>query len=143
MSTTKAIVDLPKDKAVILFDGVCNVCNGFVQFMIPRDPKGYFKFASLQSEIGQQILKAYDLPAEELSTVILVEGGKVYTHSDVAIRASRHMSGLWPAFSIFSVVPRFLRDGIYNWIARNRYRWFGQREQCMIPTPDIRQRFLG
>jgi len=127
----------------MLFDGVCNVCNGFVQFMIPRDPKGYFKFASLQSEIGQQIMEAYELPTEELSTVIMVENGKVYTHSDVALRASRRMSGLWPVFTVFSVVPRFIRDGMYNWIARNRYRWFGQREQCMIPTPDIRQRFLG
>lgn len=127
---------------ILLFDGVCNLCNGFVQFVIKRDRKGYFKFASLQSDVGKELLEKHDLPVEEISTVVLIEGGKPYTHSDVGLRVARELGGAWPLFYVFIIVPRFIRDAVYKWIARNRYRWFGKKEACWLPTPDLKARFL-
>lgn len=133
----------PTDKPVLLFDGVCNLCNGFVQFVIKRDPKGKFRFAALQSEIGQTLLKKANMPTEELSTVVLYEDDKFYTHSSVPLRVVKKFGGAWPLLYGLVIVPKFIRDGIYDWIARNRYRWFGKRESCMIPTPELKSRFLG
>lgn len=133
----------PTDKPILLFDGVCNLCNGFVQFVINRDPKGKFRFAALQSEIGQTLLKKANMPTEELSTVVLYENDKFYTHSSVPLRVVKKFGGAWPLLYGLVIVPKFIRDGIYNWIARNRYRWFGKRESCMIPTPELKSRFLG
>ncbi|HMQ48338.1 MAG TPA: thiol-disulfide oxidoreductase DCC family protein [Saprospiraceae bacterium] len=129
-------------KAILLFDGVCNLCNGFVQFAIKHDPQGYYQFASLQSEAGRELLAAHHLPTHEISTVVLIEKGRVYTHSDVGLRMVRRFGGLWPLLTAFSIIPKPFRDGIYNWVARNRYRWFGQRESCMVPTPELKSRFL-
>lgn len=131
------------DKAILFFDGVCNLCNGFVQFVITRDKKGYFSFAALQSEIGQEYMQKAGMSVEELNTVILYEEGKFYTHSDVALRVVRNLTGLWPLFGVFWVVPKPIRDFIYNWIARNRYKWFGKKEACMLPRPEWKSRFLG
>lgn len=128
--------------AILLFDGVCNLCDGFVQFVIKRDPSGYFRFTSLQSEVGQEILKKHQMPADKITTVVLIEKGKVYTHSDVGLRVARHLGGFWPVFYALTIVPRFIRDAVYNWIARNRYRWFGKKEACMLPTPELKKRFL-
>lgn len=133
---------IPTDKPILLFDGVCNLCNGFVQFVIKRDPEGIFRFASLQSEIGQTLLAQAQMPTKEISTVVLYEGGKFYTHSDVGLRVFRKMGGAWSLLYGLMIIPKFIRDGIYNWIARNRYRWFGKRESCMIPTPELKSRFL-
>ncbi|HMO40400.1 MAG TPA: thiol-disulfide oxidoreductase DCC family protein [Saprospiraceae bacterium] len=133
---------VPTDKPILLFDGVCNLCNGFVQFVIRRDPHGKFLFAALQSEIGRQLLRQAQLPTDEISTVVLYDKGQFYTHSDVGLRVFRQMGGLWPVLYGLMIVPKFIRDRIYNWIARNRYRWFGQRETCMIPTPELKARFL-
>ena len=127
---------------ILLFDGVCNLCNGFVQFVIKRDPEGIFRFTALQSKAGQELLTAHQQEKSNLSTVILIENGRVYTHSDVALRVATRLGGAWSFFSVFSIIPRSFRDRIYNWIAQNRYRWFGKKEQCMIPTPDIKARFL-
>ena len=127
---------------ILLFDGVCNLCNGFVQFIIKRDPKGSFRFTALQSDAGQQLLTSHQQEKSDLSTVILIDNGQVYTHSDVALNVAKRLGGLWTLFLVFSIIPRSIRDRIYNWIARNRYRWFGEKEQCMIPTPDIKARFL-
>ncbi|MCB0704981.1 MAG: thiol-disulfide oxidoreductase DCC family protein [Saprospiraceae bacterium] len=128
---------------VLLFDGVCNLCNGFVQFVIKRDSKARFRFAALQSNSAQALLEqAGYANREDLDTVVLIENGKIYTHSDVALRVTGKLGGLWPLFSIFWVLPKFIRDAIYNWVARNRYRWFGKREACMIPTPELRERFI-
>jgi predicted DCC family thiol-disulfide oxidoreductase YuxK len=127
---------------VILFDGVCNLCNGFVQFLIERDPKRRYRYASLQSETGQALMRSAGLPADEINTVVLMEEGKAYTHSDVALRVARHMVGLWPLATVLYIVPKFLRDAIYNWVARNRYRWFGKKEACMVPTPELKSLFL-
>ncbi|AKQ46908.1 hypothetical protein TH63_16745 [Rufibacter radiotolerans] len=128
--------------ATILFDGVCNLCNGFVQFVITHDPKGHFKFASLQSEVGQEVLKAYGLPTTHFQSVLLLENGQLYSRSTAALRVVRHLSGAWSLLYGFTLVPRFLRDPAYDFVSRNRYRWFGQRESCMLPTPDLKARFL-
>ena len=130
------------DSPILLFDGVCNLCHHFVQFILKRDPKGHIRFASLQSELGQQLLKKHHIPQDQLDTVILIEKGKVYAHSDVAIRIVPYLNNLWPVLSVFRIVPRFLRDPIYNWIAANRYRWFGKQDQCLMPQPEWKDRFL-
>lgn len=128
--------------SIILFDGVCNLCNGFVQFLIVRDPKRRYRYASLQSETGKALMESVGLSLEKMDTVVLIEGGKAYTLSDVPLRVARHMSGLWPLFAVFYILPKALRDAVYKWIARNRYKWFGKREACMVPTPELRSLFL-
>ena len=131
------------DHGYILFDGYCNLCSGAVQFIIPRDPKGYFKFASLQSEWTDQLSEALNRDLSTEDSIVLIEKGRVYRESTAVLRIARKMKGLWPAFSILLVLPRGLRDGLYRWIARNRFNWFGQREQCMAPTPEVKNRFLS
>jgi predicted DCC family thiol-disulfide oxidoreductase YuxK len=129
-------------KPIVLFDGVCNLCNGFVQTLIRLDPQAKFQFASLQSEFGQDVMRKAQLPLNELNTVILYDNGAIFTHADVPLEIARRLGGFWKLFLVFKIVPRILRNRLYNWVARNRYRWFGQRESCMIPTPELRQRFL-
>lgn len=145
MTTTSEISNISFEQPIVLFDGVCNLCNGFVQFIIKRDKKGIVRFASLQSDFGQQVLQKFNLGSgtDQLSTVILIENNKAYTHSDVALRLVKYLGYAWPILSIFRILPRFIRDGIYNWIAKNRYRWFGKSETCMIPNRNIENRFLG
>ncbi|MEX2460596.1 MAG: thiol-disulfide oxidoreductase DCC family protein [Paenibacillaceae bacterium] len=127
---------------IILFDGVCNLCNRVVKFMIPRDPNRYFYYAALQSDAGDQLLKQYPLSTKEINTIILIQNGKLYTKSTAALLVARKLPGLWPVLAIFMVIPRFLRDPIYEWIARNRYKWFGQKTECMMPTLETKMRFL-
>ena len=134
---------IPTGKSLLLFDGVCNLCNGFVQFTIPRDAENNFVFASLQSEVGQKVLERIKYDQEELSTVILLEEEQVYTHSSVALRMVRKFPGAWPLLYGLVIIPRPIRDAIYNWVAANRYRWFGKKDACWIPTPDLRERFIG
>ena len=110
--------------------------------MIRIDPKGKFQFAALQSEFGQEVMGKAKLPVNELNTVILYHNGKIFTHSDVPLEICRLLGGFWRLFLIFKLIPRALRNRIYNWVARNRYRWFGKSESCMIPTPELRERFL-
>ncbi len=141
-SVEKASAIIPRDKPILLFDGVCNLCNGFVQFVIRHDPQGQFRFAALQSEAGQALLREAQLPTDEISTVVMYEDGAFYTHSDVGLRVLRRLGGLWsPAYALI-IIPRFIRDQIYNWVARNRYCWFGRREYCMAPIPELKARFL-
>lgn len=134
--------NIPKDKPILLFDGVCNLCNGFVQFIIKNDPNAKFRFAALQSEVGQQLLQEAKMSMNDLNTVVFYDEEKFYTHSDVGLRVARHLGGWWTSFLIFKIIPKSLRDGIYNWIAKNRYRWFGKRESCIIPTAELKARFL-
>lgn len=141
MTNDPAVPD--ENGAVVLFDGVCNLCNGSVQFIVRHDPAGRFRFASLQSEAGQALLRRHGLDPDDLFSVILVEGGRAYARSDAALRIARGLSGPLKAAGALRVVPRPLRDAVYGWVARNRYRWFGRREACMIPTPELRARFLG
>ena len=129
--------------ATILFDGVCNLCNGFVQFVLRHDPEEYFRFSSLQSEAAAALLAAHgSAPVMEPETVMLIENGKVYTHSEAALRILRRLSGPWSWLYAGMVVPRVLRDAVYRIVARNRYRWFGRQESCMLPTPALKARFL-
>jgi predicted DCC family thiol-disulfide oxidoreductase YuxK len=127
---------------IILFDGICNLCNSSVLFVIRQDRHQKFKFASLQSAYGQQQMQYFHLPSGELSTVLLIKNGKLYQKSNAALEIARNLSGLWPLFYIFKVIPPFIRDGVYDWIARNRYRWFGKKNECMIPTPELKARFV-
>lgn len=130
-------------QSVILFDGVCNLCNGFVQFVIERDKKGVYHFASLQSETARELLGNYAKDyCNQLDTVVLLEGDAVYTHSDVALRVAGQIGGAWKILLLGYLLPKRFRDAIYGFVARNRYRWFGRKDQCMVPTPDIVSRFL-
>ena len=127
---------------IILFDGVCNLCNNSVQFIIKRDKKKQFRFASLQGKFGQEFLKKNNLPADTFNSFILLEDEKIYTRSTGALRMLKHLGGGWSLFYAFIILPKFIRDGVYNWIARNRYKWFGKKDACMIPTPELKERFL-
>ena len=128
---------------VILFDGVCNLCSSSVQFVIKHDPKKQFRFASLQSDFGQSVLKKFNLPANQLNSFILLENDKIYTRSGGALRVTKKLNGLWPALYAFIIVPPFIRNAVYNFIAKNRYKWFGKKEACWLPTPELRKLFLG
>jgi len=123
---------------IVLFDGVCNLCNGAVQFILRRDPRGRFRFAALQSEAARQLLKG-DAPPE---TMVLIESGKTYTKSGAALRIARGLRFPWPVWYGLLIVPRPLRDLVYDWVAHNRYKWFGKRDTCVVPTPQMRGRFL-
>lgn len=129
--------------AVILFDGVCNFCNGAVNFIIDRDREGYFKFAPLQSEAGEKLMAEHGIDKAQTDSVILVEDGRVYTYSTAALRVARKMDGAWKWFYAFIFVPKFIRDFFYKLFAKYRYRMFGRQDACMLPTPEIRARFLA
>ena len=126
----------------ILFDGVCNFCNGAVNFTIKRDKKRTLKFAPLQSDAGQQLLRQFNLSTNQFNSFVFIEKGVVYTQSTAALKVSKYLTTFWPLLQGFIIVPAFIRDGIYNFIAKNRYKWFGKKEQCMMPTTAIRERFL-
>ena len=131
------------DQPIVLFDGVCNLCNGAVQFIIRHDKKNIFMFASLQSEVGRKILEQYNFPLDELNSFILIENNKAYTRSTGALRVAKKLNGLWPLLYGFIIIPKFIRDSIYNWVAENRYKWFGKKDACMIPTPELKTKFLS
>ena len=127
---------------VIFFDGICNLCNSFVQFIIKRDPGARFRFASLQSEVGRGAMKESRLPAASLSTVVYLKEGHYYFKSSAALHILKDLGRGWSLLYGFILIPKPLRDGIYDVLARNRYRLFGKRAECMIPTPDLQDRFL-
>lgn len=131
------------DHSIILFDGVCNLCNKSVQYVIRHDPEKQFRFASLQSGAGQELLKKYNLPTNNFNSFVLVEDGRAYTRSGAALRVAKQLKGWSRLLYGFIIVPPFIRDGVYKLIANNRYRWFGERQSCMIPTPDLQSRFLN
>lgn len=133
---------LKAGKSLVLFDGVCNLCNGIVQFLLKRDPGERFVFASLQSATGQSILEHFHLPASEMKSLVLIEKDQVYLRSDAALQIARRLNGLWPLLYAGWIIPRPVRHRIYDWIATNRYRWFGQSEQCLLPKPEWKERFL-
>ncbi|MBA2561860.1 MAG: thiol-disulfide oxidoreductase DCC family protein [Chitinophagaceae bacterium] len=130
-------------QSIILFDGVCNLCNSAVQFIIKRDKKNYFRFASLQSAHGQELLSNYNLPLNDLNSFVLIENEKAYTRSTGALRVSKKLNKLWPLLYSFIIIPKFIRDSVYKWIAGNRYKWFGKKSECMIPSPQLKARFLN
>ena len=126
------------DRPVILFDGVCNLCAGSVQFVIERDSGKQFRFASLQSPAAERLLGR----REDLESVILLQNGKTYRKSGAALRIARRLDGLWPLLAVLLVIPGFLRDAVYDWIGRRRYRMFGKRDVCWTPQPELADRFL-
>ena len=134
--------DLRSSQALVCFDGVCNLCNGAVQWIIQRDEKRVFRFASLQSELGREVLDSLHEDEKTLDSVLLVHKGKVFSRSDAALQICHLLGGWYALLAWARMIPRFLRDPLYDWVARNRYRWFGKREECMIPTPELRERFL-
>jgi len=133
---------LMKEKPVLLFDGMCNLCNGWVNFIIGRDPESRIRFASLQSKAGRKLLNEYNLDPEKMDTVIFLDGENVYERSDAVIHLSRYLHGAARFVSAARFIPRSVRDGIYNLIARNRYLWFGKRDSCRLPGPGDKERFL-
>ncbi|KUF34977.1 MULTISPECIES: DCC1-like thiol-disulfide oxidoreductase family protein [unclassified Lysinibacillus] len=127
---------------IILFDGICNFCDSTVQFIIKHDEAGYFQFASLQSDIGQALLNQYNIP-KNIDSVILIEQGNVSLESTAALNICRKLDGLWPCFYAFILVPPFIRNALYRLFAKQRYRLFGQKSECLLPTPSQRRRFLS
>jgi predicted DCC family thiol-disulfide oxidoreductase YuxK len=129
-------------EGIILFDGVCNLCNASINFILDRDPRACFRFAALQSPAGQRLLRQHNLSTGELQSLVLIESGRAFTRSTAALRIARRLTFPWNLLYAFIALPRFLRDPLYNLIARHRYRWFGKREACRMPTPDLADRFL-
>lgn len=127
---------------IILFDGVCNLCNGAVSFVMKQDRKKVFKFASLQSEAAQQLLREHgDL--KKLDSFILLEDSKLFQKSIAALNVLKQFPWYWQWAQVFWIVPRFIRDAMYDFIAKNRYKWFGKKDQCMLPAPELKDRFLS
>ena len=141
MNNTNLKKSLPSDKQILLFDGVCNLCDKFVQFVLRHDHKELFVFASLQSSIGQQLLQEYSLN-KDLTTVILLSNDKAYTHSDVALKVYYSLGGWLKITYLAYLIPKPIRDIIYTWIADNRYRLFGKQDQCIVPKVEWKARFL-
>lgn len=127
---------------LVLFDGECHFCDSSVQFIIKRDKKALFSFASLQSEMGQDIRKRHRVPAD-LDSLLVVTDGKCYTRSAAALKICKHLDGGWKFLYILILVPRPIRDFFYQIVARNRYKWFGKKESCTLPSPEVRKRFLS
>ena len=132
----------PGSGPVILFDGVCNLCNGSVLFVIKRDPQGIFRFATLQGSVARELLVKHDMDSDALYSIILVDGSRVYQRSRAALEVVKRLTGLWPLLYVFIIVPPFLRDAVYDWISSNRYQWFGKKNECTIPTPELKSRFI-
>ena len=132
-----------KQSSIILFDGVCNLCNSSVQFVIKHDKDKKFMFASLQSTAGQLLLKQFDLPVQDFNSFILIENEKVFLKSTAALMVAKQLKGAVKLLYGFIVVPPFIRNGAYNFIAKNRYKWFGKKESCILPTPELKARFLN
>ena len=128
---------------VILFDGICNLCNSSVQFIIKHDPHAVFKFASLQSEQGRMLLKKYQFADNDLTSFVLIMNNKVYTKSTAALQVLKQLKGALSLLYGFIIVPAFIRDAVYNMVAKHRYKWFGKRNECMVPSPSLQNRFLN
>lgn len=127
---------------VLLFDGVCNLCNASVQWVLRHDRQGVFRFAALQSETGQRLLAGFGLEQRSFDSVVLIAGNRIYTKSDAALEIVRRLGSPWSWLGIFRRVPRPLRNAVYDWVARHRYRWFGREERCWLPRPEWKERFL-
>ncbi len=127
---------------ILLFDGVCNLCNQTVQFIIEQDKKNIFRFAALQSEYGQNTLKKHQLFDNQLNSVVLVYKNKTYTHAAAPLEVLRLLGGFWQLGYIFKLVPSFFSNIVYRWVARNRYKWFGAKESCWLPTAELKSKFL-
>ena len=134
---------IPANYEIILFDGVCNFCNASINFVIDHDPEKHFKFAALQSEIGQQILTQFHLNIKAFDSVILLKNNQLYQKSEAALEITKHLSGVWKYLSIFKILPVFFLNFFYDIVAKNRYKIFGKSDSCRMPTPELRERFLS
>ncbi|UMB61456.1 DUF393 domain-containing protein [Lutibacter sp. A80] len=137
-------MDNTKNNYLILFDGVCNLCNASVKFIIKHDKKAHFKFASLQSDAAKELLLHYNLKKNYMDSIILIENNtNYYEKSTAALKIAQKLDGMFKLLYIFIVIPSFIRDWIYTYIANNRYKWFGKKDKCMIPTPETQNRFIN
>ncbi|MGG7034168.1 MAG: thiol-disulfide oxidoreductase DCC family protein [Flavobacterium sp.] len=135
--------NLPKNKKIVLFDGVCNLCNSSVLYIIKYDKEDQFRFVSLQSDLGKQIVKYIGIDPNKTDSIILYEPGiAYYIKSTAALEIARNLSGFFNINLVFKIIPAFLRDPLYDYVAKNRYKWYGKQEQCMIPTPELTSKFL-
>lgn len=134
--------DVHQGHPIVLVDGVCHFCQGLTKWIIKRDPEGKYHFASLQSDVAKELLAKGNLSTDSMDTFVLIEHGKYYTRSTAALRLAKGLKFPYPLLYVFIVVPKFIRNAVYNWVARNRYRWFGKDEACMLPTSEIKDRFL-
>lgn len=132
-----------KAQPIIFFDGVCNLCNASVQFVIDRDKENYFKFTALQSDYAKEVLSNFDFNSSALNSILLLEDGKIYTKSSSVLRIVKKLNGFWPLLYSFYIVPKFLRDWVYDIIAKNRYKWWGKQENCRVPTPELKTKFYS
>ena len=131
-----------ENKSVILFDGVCNLCNNSIQFIIKRDKKQRFLYASLQSDAAQSILLQFQSKNSDFDSIVLIENKKMYQKSTAILKIIKHLPSFWKLNYAFIIVPKFIRDSVYTWLAKNRYKWFGKRETCMVPTKELKILFL-
>ncbi len=137
------ITELPKEKKIILFDGVCNLCNSSVQYVIKRDSRDEFRFVALQSDLGQKILKHIGIADKNIDSIVLYLPGIAYYYkSSAVIEISKTLQGFFNYGMLFRLLPTFLRDTVYDYVAKNRYKWYGKKESCMIPTPELKAKFL-
>lgn len=127
---------------VVLFDGVCNLCNSSVNWIIDHDKKNEFRFASLQSEYGQRMVQQYNISGNYMDTVVLIKNDRAYLRSAAVLQVLRGIGGIYSLAMVFYIFPAFIRDVVYNFIAKNRYRWFGKQESCRIPTPELKAKFI-
>jgi len=130
------------NSSLVFFDGVCNLCNSTVQFLVKIDKHRRLQFGSLQGETAKKILPAYNISPDKLSSIIFIHNNKAYTESSAVLEIFRVIGGLWTLLYVFKIIPSFLRNGFYRLIARYRYKWFGKKDQCMIPKPEFMNRFL-
>lgn len=128
--------------SIVLFDGVCNFCNSSVNKIIRHDKKNKFKFAALQSEIGKKLLQKYSIDPAKTDSIILIENNVAFIKSTAILKISKHLNGLYPLAYGFIIIPAFIRDEVYDYIARNRYKWWGKKDSCMIPTAEVREKFI-
>lgn len=137
------MIDLPRDKKIILFDGVCNLCNTTIQHIIKNDKKDQFRFVTLQSDLGQRIIKYLNINTSKIDSVILYEPSVAYYYkANAALKIARYIGGITSLLAIFNFLPDGLKNNVYDYIAKNRYKWFGKRETCMLPTPELKAKFL-
>lgn len=130
------------EKAIVLFDGDCHVCNSSVQFIVKRDQKAFFQFASLQSSLGQRLLQQYCLPSE-INSLVVISGQKAHCESEAVLKICRNLDGFWKFFVIATVIPKGIRNSLYKAVANNRYRWFGNTSHCILLSADQKERFLS
>jgi predicted DCC family thiol-disulfide oxidoreductase YuxK len=130
-------------KSIILFDGVCNLCNSSIDFILKRDVKDNFRFAALQEKEGQEVLSKFNVSSNYLDSLVLIEGDKLYFRSTAAIRIAKNLNGIWPMVYFLILIPAPLRDYLYNWVGKNRYQWFGKKTTCRIPTELEKEKFLS